>query len=186
MLLEDKVNELTSRNEPVRIHVGCGSRIFENYINVDGEYMKNHPDVTFHNITEAWPLPDNCVDEILSVHVIEHIEPQHVPAMFEEWLRILKPGGFVALEWPDLLKACKKIVANPASLYSKDKKLLKRTVAGIFGNIARYTDPVMLHKWGYSAESMQHLLSETGYTKTSSEANQYGKTEIDSRVVAYK
>ena len=176
---------------PIRLHLGCGPNIFPGYINVEGDYIVNSkggvPEgVAIHNITETYPLPDESVDEILSVHVIEHIMPTDIPAMFAEWRRILKPDGFVAVEWPDLLQMCQYIVYHPDSLWTDDKKQMKMSVAGIFGNIGKYKDPAMLHKWGYSAESMCVLLEKNGFSKTEIQVNNYRKTKIDSRVVAWK
>ena len=100
----------------VRLHIGCGSRLFDEYINIDGDYMSGTPGVVIHDITVPFPLPDNSVDEILSVHVIEHIMRDRVPGIMQEWLRILKPGGFVAVEWPDFLKMCQEVAKNPELL----------------------------------------------------------------------
>jgi predicted SAM-dependent methyltransferase len=176
---------------PIRLHLGCGPNVFPGYINVEGDYIANSkgeiPEgVVIHNITETYPLPDDSVDEILSVHVIEHIIPTDIPNMFAEWRRILKTSGFVAVEWPDLLKLCQYVVNNPDSLWSDNKKVLKQSVAGIFGNIGRYKDPAMLHKWGYSAESMQKLFEKHGFSRTEIQPNIHKKSLADSRVVAWK
>jgi SAM-dependent methyltransferase len=186
MTLEEKVRDWQQQSKPVRLHLGCGSRLFDEYINVDGEYMQGDPNVTIHDITKPFLLPDNSVDEILTVHVIEHLNRSRVPPMFIEWLRILRPGGFVAVEWPDLLKMCQEIVTNPAVFWSDDRRVLKRTVLGIYGDNERYPDPVMLHKWGYSAESMSRLFKSLGFSRTEIQVNHHSKTPNDSRVVAYK
>jgi SAM-dependent methyltransferase len=182
----DTVQAKLNRSEPVRLHLGCGSKLFDGYINIDGSYMQGTPGITIHDLLDPFPLPENCVDEIISVHVIEHIMPDQVPNLMKEWLRVLKPGGFVAVEWPDILKMCQYIVQDPTRLYSSDKRVRKRGIAGIFGDIARYQDPVMLHKWGYSADSMSLLFREAGFTTTIIAPPVYPKTEMCSRVVAYK
>lgn len=183
-MLADAVANTTG---PIRLHIGCGSRLFDGYINVDGEYLTGTPGVVIHDITKPFPLPDNSVDEILSVHVIEHIMRNRVQEMMQEWLRILRPGGFVAIEWPDFLKMCKEVVANPNCLnYDADRRLQKRTILGIFGDNLRYPDPVMWHKWGYSIESLEYLFRSAGFSSTTHEDNLYSKTPNDSRVVAWK
>ena len=186
MILIDEVKNSQKTNKSIRLHLGCGPNVFEGWINVDGDYCAGQPGVAIHNLTDTYPVPDNTVDEILSVHVIEHIMPDKVPPMLKEWHRILKPGGFVATEWPDLLKMCKFIVDDPSRLYSDNRKILKQGVAGIFGNIVRYQDVAMMHKWGYSADSLSKLLREAGFSKTITEPNKYPKTGMCSRVVAYK
>ena len=106
--------------------------------------------------------------------------------MFAEWRRILKPDGFVAVEWPDLLQMCQYIVYHPDSLWTDDKKQMKMSVAGIFGNIGKYKDPAMLHKWGYSEESMQKLFEKHGFSNTEGQPPKHRKSRVDSRVVARK
>lgn len=171
---------------PVKLHLGCGPNLLEGWINIEGDYIGEKPGITVHNITEPYPIPDESVDEILSVHVIEHIMHSEVSPMMQEWHRILKPDGFVAVEWPDILKMCQYICRRPESLWTEDRKIQKMTLAGIFGNIGKYKDPAMLHKWGYSAESMCVLLEKNGFSKTEIQVNNYRKTKIDSRVVAWK
>jgi predicted SAM-dependent methyltransferase len=186
MTLNEEIYKFKNLKKSVKLHLGCGPNVFEDWINVDGDYCAGQPGVTIHNLTDTYPVLDNSVDEILSVHVIEHIMPDKVPPMLKEWHRILKPGGFVATEWPDILKMCKFIVDDPSRLYSDNRKILKQGIAGIFGNIVRYQDVAMMHKWGYSIDSLSKLLREAGFSKIIAEPNKYPKTAMCSRVVAYK
>ena len=186
MNLIDSVNLKLKHNNKVKIHVGCGSVILDEYINVDGEWMSAIDGVVIHDITKPFPISNNLVDEILSVHVIEHFSRQYIPIMFKEFHRICKPGGFVAVEWPDLLKMCQAVVKNPDCFWTQDRRLLKRTILGIYGDSVRYPDPTMLHKWGYSAESMRRLFLEAGFSRAEVQENRHQKSSIDSRIVAYK
>jgi predicted SAM-dependent methyltransferase len=184
--LASRVTEVAQQGGVVRLHLGSGPVIMPGWINVDGDYMSHHPDVIIHDITQPLPLPDGSVHEILSVHVIEHIMPHLVPVMLQDWLRVLEPGGCVAVEWPDLLKICQRIVEDPSCLYSTEPKTMKATIAGIFGNISKYRDVAMLHKWGYSAESLSVLMKRAGFQRVETQENHYRKSKVDSRVVGYK
>ena len=185
MLLKDKVQHCIENQIPIQLHLGCGPVKLPNYLNVDGEYCAGDPEIIIHDIADAYPVPDNCVDEILSVHVIEHIEHWKIRGMLGEWHRILRPGGQAAVEWPDLLKACTFIVANPDSLISDDRRVLKKTIHSIFGN-SRYHNRAMMHAYGYSAASMSRLFTEAGFSIVRSENNLYAKTASDSRVIGIK
>ena len=93
----------------------------------------------------------------------------------------------MAVEWPDFLKMCQEVVKNPDCLnFDSDRRLQKRTILGIFGDNLRYPDPVMWHKWGYSANSLAKLFQNVGYSRIKIEDNLHSKTMNDSRVVAYK
>lgn len=54
-----------------------------------------------HDITNFYPLPDNCVDIFQAEDVFEHIEFKKLPEVVNEIYRILKPGGFFRLSVPD-------------------------------------------------------------------------------------
>jgi predicted SAM-dependent methyltransferase len=185
MLLKDKVQHCIESQVPIRLHLGCGPVKLPDYVNVDGEYCASDPEVIIHYIAEVYPIPDNSVDEILSVHVIEHIEHWKIRSMLSEWYRILRPGGQAAVEWPDLLKACTFIAANPDSLISDDRRVLKKTIHSIFGN-SKYQNRAMMHAYGYSAASMTRLFTEAGFSIVRSENNLYAKTASDSRVIGIK
>lgn len=186
MTLNELANSYLKNKKHIRLHLGCGPNVLPDWINVEGEHYSQQENTYIHNLIEQYPFPDNSVDEILAVHVIEHIEPNKVIYMLNEWLRILKPGGSAAVEWPDLLKMCQYIVDDPSRIYSDNKKIQKRSVAGIFGNIGKHKTLDMLHKWGYSQESMCILFKSIGFTNAIGQTPLFPKTEMDSRVIAYK
>lgn len=58
------------------------------------------PDLVDNAVTLA-QVRDNSVDGIYSSHTIEHIDPTDSQTMFENWLRVLKPGGRMEIRCPD-------------------------------------------------------------------------------------
>ena len=53
-----------------------------------------------HTITDhRLPFEDDCFDVVTSWHVIEHVTD--VRQTLTEWMRVVKPGGILALETPD-------------------------------------------------------------------------------------
>ena len=97
----------------IKLNLGCGDKILANYINVDvaSERVGKKPDV----ISDIRKLTfgDNYADEILSVHVIEHFWRWEVLGILKEWFRVLKPGGKIIIECPNLESACQEFLKNP-------------------------------------------------------------------------
>ncbi len=54
-----------------------------------------------HDITQKYPLPNNCVDIYQSEDVFEHIELENLPSIIDEIHRVLKPSGVFRLSLPD-------------------------------------------------------------------------------------
>lgn len=98
----------------MKLNLGCGDKILPGYVNVDVAETRagRRPDVLcdLHALTR---FEDNSVDEILSVHVVEHFWRWEVVGVLKEWDLVLKAGGLMVLECPNLKSACEAFLANP-------------------------------------------------------------------------
>jgi ubiquinone/menaquinone biosynthesis C-methylase UbiE len=91
---------------PIRLHIGCGTCIIPNFINVD---IQKFPHVDY--VTQAEKLyfaSDASVDLIYSSHVLEHYGRSKYIDVLREWHRVLKVGGILRVSVPDF-RACAKI-----------------------------------------------------------------------------
>lgn len=81
----------------VIVNLGCGNRVFPGAVNVDRAPLAG-VDVVHDLDVYPWPFESSSVDEILALHVFEHIED---PLDFmAECHRILKLGGQLRIEVP--------------------------------------------------------------------------------------
>lgn len=76
-------------DEDLRLHLGCGQKHFDAYLNVD-LWITDATDV-ISDITSL-PWPDDSTTIIESYHVIEHISHKKIKDTLKEWRRVLKPG----------------------------------------------------------------------------------------------
>ena len=88
----------------MKLHLGCGPNIKEGYVNVDA--FVDDPRVVKADITNL-PYADNSVDEILSEHVFEHVGFAEEERLFRECYRVLRPGGLLVVETPDMEWLCR-------------------------------------------------------------------------------
>lgn len=138
----------------MRLNVGCGNRRLEGYTGVDA-VQRDAADIVAP--ATAIPLADGVADEILVVHLIEHLLPWELPVALAEWFRLLKPGGRLILEQPDFLKSCKNIAEGVKGKKHPDQL----GMWGVYGD-PRDRDPWMLHRWGYWFGSLQPLVAAAG------------------------
>lgn len=99
------------------LEVGCGSaNILRHEPNLQNRYSgcdfspsllarnrETYPNANFSQIIspKKIPFPDSSFDLVFSVYVIEHVVYPHL--FLEECLRVLRPGGTLALKCPNFL-----------------------------------------------------------------------------------
>lgn len=132
----------------LRLHLGCGQKRLQGFINVDCNYSSATDYVA--DISKL-PCPDNSVERIETYHVIEHIPMPEVKSVLTEWKRVLTVGGLLVIECPDLQGAVTEYLAgNKERLFS------------IYG---RQRFPGDTHHWGYDFRSLPELLESAGFSK---------------------
>jgi len=109
----EETNELLERNRkilasryrrPFKLNLGCGDRVFDDYINIDWNSEKALFRMDMRNLD----FLDESVDEILALHSFEHISPYEISQMLHNWFSKLKPGGKLIMELPNIEKICEQ------------------------------------------------------------------------------
>lgn len=155
--------------DPVWLNLGCGRRYMDGWINVDA-IDKEKVDV-IADIREL-DFDNDYADRILANHVIEHFFRWEVLDILKEWKRILKKGGELILECPDLSKILRNFntsVDPYAHMY------------GLYGDII-HKDPLMAHKWAYTGWELSALVEKAGFKDVKIEDPQYHRMDRDMRI----
>lgn len=137
--------------DKIKLNLGCGQVYKPGFINID-KFDNSIAD----KICDIGDLPfkTNSVALIEASQLIEHFDYIHCKYILSEWFRILKPGGKLILETPDLEKTFKKFV-------SSDLEIQKTTLQWIYG-----IDSLgMQHKAGFTFELLRDLLQKVGFEK---------------------
>lgn len=85
----------------MKFNMGCGLNKKPGYVNVDA-YAVAEPDEVWDLERTPWPWPDNCAEEVLFIHSLEHMggDPKVFLAIMTELYRILQPGGEALIHVP--------------------------------------------------------------------------------------
>ena len=172
--------------QALRLNLGCGDKILPGYVNVDVAEARAgiQPDVLC-DLRSLAPFESGSADEVLAVHVVEHFWRWEAADVLREWVRVLKPGGRMVLECPNLQSACEAFLRDPATAAREDAAG-QRSMWVFYGDPA-WKDPLMVHRWGYTPETLARLMAEAGLVDVRQEPAQFKLREPrDMRVVGTK
>lgn len=170
----------------VRLNLGCGDKILPGYVNVDVAATRSGkaPDVQC-DLHDLAPFETGSCDEVLAVHVVEHFWRWEVVDVLREWVRVLRPGGRMILECPNLLTACEELLRDPVAGAHPGAEG-QRTMWVFYGDPA-WKDPLMCHRWNYTPQSLREVMEEAGLVNVRQEPAQFKLREPrDMRLVGEK
>ena len=169
-----------------KLNLGCGDKVLSGYINIDVASARGgrQPDVVC-DIRRLDCIPENFADEVLAVHVIEHFYQWEAKDVLLEWVRVLRPGGILILECPNLESAALEFIKN-ADAAAMGGREGQRSMWVFYGDPS-WRDPLMIHRWGYTPKSLAALMAASGLVNVSRERARFKLGEPrDMRVVGKK
>jgi hypothetical protein len=95
-----------------RLEFGSGWSPRPGYVHVD--VGADNPSTDLICRADELDLPAGWADEILSVHMIEHVPPPAVDEVLSRWARLLRSGGRITVHTPNAA-ALAAVIANAAT-----------------------------------------------------------------------
>lgn len=167
----------TSSLRVTRLNLGAGSSRVQDYLSIDADPHVS-PDISAH--INALPCRTATIDEIIAYHVIEHVNYWEAETALAEWYRVLRPGGSIAVECPNIERVTNSLVAS--SDYTKWSQM---GMWGVYGD-PNHKNPFYSHKWGYTPITLAGMLYRAGFTDVKSTLATTHVPERDLRLVARK
>jgi ubiquinone/menaquinone biosynthesis C-methylase UbiE len=134
----------------MRLNLGCGKHYKKGFINIDAfdatvaDSLMSAEDLAF---------PSNAVDAIEACQLIEHLGYIHTVYALAEWFRVLKPGGTLLIETPDLESSMRHYLRG-------DHDIRRETLTWMYG----VESPGMEHRLCFPKILLKHLVKKTGFT----------------------
>jgi len=160
-----KVEEIKNTGG-VKLHLGCGPRVLDGFINID-KYVINENIVNEDIFNMSFP--DNYANLIYSSHSLEHLPIRHARLALKNWFKILKPGGKLFLAIPDLEETIKCILNKNISFaarYFWFMHVLFGYQVDERNSSPELDSPIdygQFHTCGYTEELITFYLKEDGY-----------------------
>lgn len=147
----------------MKLNLGCGPNKLDGYVGCD---IIDHPGVDYVCSVDSLPFDDELVDEVLCEHIIEHLTFEQANRALVEWFRVLKVGGDLVIECPDLLGICKQFVeSNEFGRYTSHNGRWP-LICHLYGHQRGNSEDEkfsQIHKSGYTFEHLQYVLTGIGF-----------------------
>lgn len=143
--------------EGTLLNIGCGSKSYPGYKNVDVFFAP-----WIHFVAEMYDLPfdDGSISGIFSSHALEHVGWELVHKTIREWHRVLRPDGFLHLRMPDL-EMCLKEYLESEDYFRR--QFLKFAIYGLQRALSDEPDEAQYHRSGFSLKEMCAYLEQRGF-----------------------
>ena len=157
----------------MRLNLASGGTRFPGYISVDLHGGDVKCDILA--LPKEWA---GKADEVMCIHGLEHLAFYQTQDALLEWKRVLKPGGKLVIEVPNLKEACRNFLLNPGKL--------NRGLHCIYGD-QDYANIEAVHKSGWTPETLIDALTMAGFRNCAQRPAEHKRKEPrDFRVEAYK
>lgn len=153
----------------MKLHLGCGQRYFEGYVNIDyplSEHSVQQTSVAdqFANLFEL-RYGAGTIEEVRLHHVFEHFTRAQACAMLASWNSWLRAGGVLHIEVPDFAKTAKAVLRVLAG-----EKAQSVGLRHIFGSQEAHW---AVHYEGYTKPRLTKFLQLYGYEVTEVKQEKY-------------
>ena len=131
----------------IKLNVGAGEDCLGEYINID---IRNLEEIDIISDLSKCNLPflPKSVDEIKAIDVIEHFSHKTSIKVLKYLISLLKKGGLIFIQCPDVLKLYEILKDNP-------RELIRR----LYGD---QDYPENTHKTGFTLLILEYLFVELG------------------------
>jgi len=147
-------------NKNIKLNLGSGGVEVPGYLSVDK--YDTRASILWDVFDLDKHLPENSVEEMLASHLFEHVNPYKSVELLQKWNKILKPGGKLIMELPNILELCQDFVnGSKAERYG----ILNCVYGSV--NTKDTKDPTEItspHLWGWYPETMCDHLMWAGFT----------------------
>ncbi|MEW6330040.1 MAG: methyltransferase domain-containing protein [Pseudomonadota bacterium] len=169
----------------IKLNLGCGSQIVEDWVNVDyalGARLMKIPffaavnrhmrlfnmdwdrRVVIHDLRKAFPWNDGSVGAIYSSHTLEHLSKEDGRNFLSECHRVLRPGGLIRIVVPDLKTIVSEYVSGKLAaddLLIRLDVLPERPGGFVKKVLAPYIN--YPHQCMYDTARLIEIMRETGF-----------------------
>jgi predicted SAM-dependent methyltransferase len=156
----------------MRLHLGCGERYLEGYVNVDyppdeHSIQTTSPADVYADITELDYEPGS-VAEVRLHHVFEHFDRATALRLLIDWYEWLEEGGILVIETPDFEASARRFLKR------RSRKQRSAILRHVFGS---QEAGWAFHADGWYEEKFRQVLEALGYDLVDAKRSSWRATD---------
>jgi predicted SAM-dependent methyltransferase len=161
--------------EGILVHLGCGPRVIEGWVNVDFDPPKG---AFFADFRAPMAMGNGVAAHIHCEHVLEHLEKEVAQSFLRECARVLQPGGTIRVVVPDAGKYM--------NAYARGDELFFAPCSRIGGSVRPLTSRMEIvnqmfrmgggHRYAWDFPELALSLEQAGFASV--EQSEYGKADV--------
>ena len=148
----------------MKLNLGSNDKTLEGWTNVD---IINGPGIDIvASAHDLHMIEDESVDEILAEHLLEHLTFYQANRALAEWYRVLKVGGILTIEVPDLEGLCRVFVEATSYQRFQSNQGHWALIHHLYGHQQGRSEEENLaqtHKSGYDIYRLREMLHGIGF-----------------------
>lgn len=163
-----KIRRLLNGQSHVKLHLGCGLRILDGWVNSDSR-IRRTGEILYINLLKRIPFPDASVEFVFSEHVHEHLSYEDGLRLLREVYRIISPSGVLRLALPDLALII-RLYTDPkqhADFIEQWHRCIMPDMPASSVGMMNWFFMDHGHQYLYDFESLKHQLLDAGFKKIS-------------------
>jgi len=151
----------------MKLNLGCGLDRRQTYVNIDSRKSVKPDLLVDLEKTYLRMFREESIDEILMRDFLEHLSWRVVEPFLRDCWCVLKRGGKVWIQTPDLEAILKRVMLDPDYKFG-DLQGWKAVSFWIYG---AQDYPENLHKCGFTIQTLEKLLKEVGFQVDEAKSN---------------
>jgi len=162
--LHKKAIERAQEHGNLRLHLGCGWTILDEWINID--LKRNREILTIRLPGGLRKFGDNSTSYIYSSHFLEHLDYRTEALDFvTECYRLLDDGGVLRVAVPDIEKIINAYTRKNREFFNVQSELHPSWCTTNLDHLMYALQQQGEHKYGYDFETAKILLKKGGFQK---------------------
>lgn len=152
-----KIGSLTKKSDQLKIEIGSGAKKGDNgWLTMDLVGADIQWDLRF-----GMPFKDNCIEQIYSSHLFEHLTVEETKRLLKECKRVLKPGGKFSICVPNAKRYIDAYYNKDLTFWEQHQKdfyppAYNNTTIIDYINYVAYMDGH--HKYMFDQENLLYIL----------------------------